>query len=91
LKICARLTPLKNLVSFAISLVAVAIFVWSGTVDWAFALLVMVSSALGGYLGGRLSVIAPQHLIRRGIIAFGCCLTLRSAGCARCEALYGQN
>ncbi|MEK6216128.1 MAG: sulfite exporter TauE/SafE family protein, partial [Boseongicola sp.] len=67
---------LKNLLSFAISLVAVAIFVWSGTVQWAFALVMMVSSALGGYLGGTLSVIAPQHLIRRGIIAFGCCLTL---------------
>jgi uncharacterized membrane protein YfcA len=66
---------LKNLVSFAISVVAVIIFVWSGTVQWAFALVMMVSSALGGYLGGTLSVIAPQHLIRRGIIAFGVCLT----------------
>ena len=67
---------LKNLVSFSISLVAVMIFVWSGTVHWAFALVMMVSSAVGGYLGGTLSVVAPQHLIRRGIIAFGCCLTL---------------
>lgn len=67
---------LKNLVSFSISVVAVIIFVWSGTVHWAFALVMMVSSAVGGYLGGTLSVIAPQHLIRRGIIAFGCCLTL---------------
>ena len=67
---------LKNLVSFAISLVAVTVFVWSGTVHWTFALVMMVSSALGGYLGGTLSMVATLHLLRRGIIAFGCCLTL---------------
>lgn len=66
---------LKNLVSFAISLFAVMIFVGSGTVHWTFALVMMGSSALGGFLGGTLSVIAPQHLLRRGIIAFGCFLT----------------
>ena len=66
---------LKNLVGFAISLVAVMIFVWAGTVHWTFALVMMGSSAVGGYLGGTLSVVAPVHLLRRGIIAFGCFLT----------------
>jgi len=67
---------LKNLVGFAISLVAVIIFIGSGTVHWTFALVMMVSSALGGYLGGTFSVVAPPQLLRRGIIAFGCFLTL---------------
>lgn len=67
---------LKNLVTFAISLFAVMIFIWSGTVHWTFALVMMVSSALGGYLGGTLSVVAPQTLLRSGIIAFGCFLTV---------------
>ncbi|MGI9391138.1 MAG: sulfite exporter TauE/SafE family protein [Boseongicola sp.] len=67
---------LKNLVGFVIGLFAVTIFVWSGTVNWTFALVMMGSSALGGYLGGTLSLIAPQQQLRRGIIAFGCFLTL---------------
>ena len=67
---------LKNLVGFSISLVAVMVFVSAGTVHWTFALVMMGSSALGGYLGGTLSVVAPQALLRRGIIAFGCFLTV---------------
>ena len=66
---------LKNLVSFGISVVAVVVFAGSGNVHWLYALVMMVSSAVGGYLGGTLSVVAPQKLLRRGIITFGCCLT----------------
>lgn len=67
---------LKNLVTFAISLVAVLIFVWSGKVHWPYALVMMASSAAGGYLGGAVSVAVPQAALRRGIIVFGGCLTL---------------
>ena len=67
---------LKNVVVTSITIFAVLVFVWTGTVAWVFALVMMVGASVGGYLGGIVSVSAPQTLIRRGIIAFGCFLTL---------------
>lgn len=67
---------LKNAVTFASSLMAVLVFGLTGTVAWTFALVMVVSSALGGYFGGVLSLMAPQKVLRRGIIVFGLLLTL---------------
>lgn len=67
---------LKNAVTFAASLMAVLIFALTSTVSWPFALTMAVSSALGGYLGGMLSLMAPQRLLRSGIILFGLFLTV---------------
>lgn len=66
---------LKNAVTFASSLMAVAIFALTSTVSWPFALTMMVSSAIGGYFGGVLSLMAPQRVLRVGIILFGLFLT----------------
>ena len=67
---------LKNAVTFASSLMAVAIFAMTSTVSWPFALIMMVSSAIGGYFGGVLSLMAPQRVLRGGIILFGLFLAL---------------
>ncbi|SHI86347.1 hypothetical protein SAMN05444000_103237 [Shimia gijangensis] len=66
---------LKNLVVFSVSLVAVVVFGFGGSVSWHFALVMMVSSSIGGYLGGRLALTVPQSALRVAIICFGLFLT----------------
>ncbi len=66
---------LKNVISFAISVISVLVFALSGTVAWKFAFILMISATIGGYLGGMLSARAPLAAMRTGIIIFGCCLT----------------
>ncbi|MFY0309888.1 sulfite exporter TauE/SafE family protein [Leisingera sp. D0M16] len=67
---------LKNAMVFAVSLMAVMIFGLSGQVAWGHALVMMLSSAAGGYLGGVLSLLLSPSLLRGGIIAFGSFLSL---------------
>lgn len=66
---------IKNLVVSAVSLTALVIFGLSGAVHWPFAAVMAVSSAVGGYFGGRLSQAIPQTILRLAIIAFGVFLT----------------
>lgn len=67
---------LKNAVTFVSSLLAVAIFAMTSTVAWPFAITMMISSAIGGYFGGVLSLKASQRVLRIGIICFGLFLTI---------------
>ena len=67
---------LKNLTVGAISIVAVAVVIFSGQVHWAYALIMAVGSAIGGYFGGSASQMVPQIYLRWGIIAFGVILTV---------------
>lgn len=67
---------LKNLVIFAITAVAVAVFATGGSVHWPYALVMMVTAALGGFLGGALSLAVPPRILRAGIIVFGLFLSL---------------
>ena len=66
---------LKNAVTGMVSLVAVAIFGLTGNVLWAVALLMMVGSTAGGYVGGALSKNIPALWLRWFIIGFGIFLT----------------
>ncbi len=66
---------LKNAVVFAVSIMAVLIFGLSGSVSWPFAIVMMISSSIGGYFGGSLSLMVPQRVLRAGIITFGVFLT----------------
>lgn len=50
---------------------AVTLFIAAGTVDWPVALIVMVGSVTGGYLGGRVAKFIPNEWLRRLIIAAG--------------------
>lgn len=66
---------MKNLIVSAVSVTALIVFGLSGAVHWPFAAVMAVSSALGGYLGGRYSQTVPQGVLRAGIIVFGVFLT----------------
>ncbi len=62
---------LKNLLSFELTLMAVAVYIWGGAIFWREALVMMLSATAGGYAGARLSYwIKPAHL-RLFIVAVG--------------------
>lgn len=67
---------LKNIAVFAVGCVAVVIFGLGGSIHWPYAIVMMISSTIGGYLGGMMSIALPQKFLRTGIICFGACLTI---------------
>lgn len=67
---------LKNGVIAAISLVAVAVYGFSGAVSLPHAVIMMFGATIGGYLGGSMSKRVPQKALRSGVIVFGALLTI---------------
>jgi len=63
-----RMNGLKTGLSFALSLISVAIFAFAGLVMWPQAVLMMVAASAGGYAGAPVARALPQPVIR-GIIA----------------------
>jgi uncharacterized protein len=66
----------KNAIISAISLVAVVVYGLTGAVAWSEAGIMMLGAALGGYLGGRMSLRVPQQGLRWAVIVFGVFLTV---------------
>lgn len=66
---------LKNLVSAALTAIAVVIYSLGGAVVWNDALLMMAAAATGGYLGARGARRVPAHYLRYGIVAVGALMT----------------
>lgn len=64
-----EMNGLKNGLSLALSAISVVIFSMSGLVEWYQAVLMMIASTIGGYLGAPIARILPRPLIRL-IIAF---------------------
>ena len=67
---------LKNGVIAAISLLAVAVYGFSGAVSLPHAVIMMIGATVGGYLGGAVSKRVPQNALRIGVIVFGALLTV---------------
>jgi hypothetical protein len=67
---------LKNLLSGLTSVIAVVVFVASGTVAWPHTLVMAAGALLGGYAGGRLARVVPEPVVRWIVIAIGCILTV---------------
>lgn len=70
-----QMNGLKNWGGTCINLVAVAIFAWSGIVNWPFAIVMSVGSVVGGYAGSRLAQKVSQLAVRRSIVAIGLAAT----------------
>jgi uncharacterized protein len=62
---------LKNGVSFVISAISVATFAAAGLVAWPAAVLMMVGSTAGGYLGAFLARLMPRRAVQALVIAVG--------------------
>jgi uncharacterized membrane protein YfcA len=66
----------KNVFGTLINTVAVVPLALSGLVSWTAAALVLVGGLLGGYAGGRLTLILPDAIVRIVIVILGTALTI---------------
>jgi uncharacterized membrane protein YfcA len=66
-----RLNALKQAISFAISLAASILFVFSGHIQWSVALVMACGALLGGVLGGRLAGHLKATTLRWIVVAIG--------------------
>jgi hypothetical protein len=66
-----RLNALKGLLSLVVNLVGVAVFVFSGLVDWPVALVVAAAAWVGGLLGVRVARVLPARVLRVLVVTFG--------------------
>lgn len=67
---------LKNLIGGATSIVAAAIFIAAGLVDWPHALVLGTGGVVGGYVGGRMVRYLPVRWMAAIVIAVGCVVTV---------------
>ena len=63
-----QMNGLKNGLSFALSAISVAVFAVGGLVEWHNALVMMISSTLGGYAGAPIARSLPRSVVR-GLVA----------------------
>jgi uncharacterized protein len=67
---------LKNGVSFVISAISVATFAAAGLVAWPAAVLMMLGSTAGGYLGAHVARLMPRRAVQALVIAVGLGMSL---------------
>lgn len=66
-----RLNALKQSVSLAVNVAAALLFVFSGKVVWATALVMAVGALAGGAIGGRLAGRVAPAVLRRVVVGIG--------------------
>ncbi|MCU0256594.1 MAG: sulfite exporter TauE/SafE family protein [Vicinamibacterales bacterium] len=66
-----RMNGLKNWGGFCINVVAAALFVVSGIVNWPVAAAMAAGAMAGGYLTAHLAQRVPQSAVRRAILVIG--------------------
>ena len=62
---------LKNLLATSFTLLSVAVFGIGGIIAWPEALVMMLGSTVGGYLGGRCGRLVNETYLRSGVVVFG--------------------
>lgn len=67
---------MKLLVSSAVSLVAIVLFVADGVIAWQAGLSVLVGTLVGGYVAARLSRLLPQPAVRAFVVVAGLGITV---------------
>ena len=66
-----RMNALKNVLVALVNGVAAAVFIVLAPVDWGIALVLLVGSSVGGYLGGRHGRRVAPAVLRTFIIVVG--------------------
>lgn len=62
---------LKNLLATTFTIISIVIFGFNGLINWPVAIVMMVASTAGGYLGGRYSKRVNAKYLRSFVITFG--------------------
>jgi uncharacterized membrane protein YfcA len=71
-----RLNGLKSVLSFIVNLVGVLIFVVSGSVAWAYAAILLVTSYVGGMLGASVARLLKPAILRYVVVVLGVVVAL---------------
>ncbi|EFC80104.1 sulfite exporter TauE/SafE family protein, partial [Parafrankia sp. EUN1f] len=66
-----RTNALKTLLSFGVNSIGVVVFLVTAQVSWAFAGILVVTSACGGVLGARVARILPANVLRTAVVVLG--------------------
>ncbi|MEM7749376.1 MAG: sulfite exporter TauE/SafE family protein [Pseudomonadota bacterium] len=66
---------LKNLLATSFTILSIIVFGFGGIIAWPEALVMMVGSTLGGYLGARYARHFNERYLRSAVIAFGVVLS----------------
>jgi uncharacterized membrane protein YfcA len=70
------MNAVKTLLAVLINGVAVVIFVWRGAIFWPEAAVMVAGAIAGGYGGAHYARRLPPLVVRRGVLAVGCALTV---------------
>jgi uncharacterized protein len=70
-----RMNAVKTLLASAINGMSVVVFLWSGRVNWKFAVPMIVSAIIGGFLGASVARRLDKNLIRYTVVMIGLLLS----------------
>lgn len=70
-----RMNALKNAMSAVLTVFAVGIYAFAGTVRWGWVALMLPAVLLGGYAGARAARRLPREALRWGIVVIGLVMT----------------
>jgi uncharacterized membrane protein YfcA len=71
-----KANSIKLLMAFLIQVVSAAILIAGGLVHWPHAIITMLASSAGGYLGVGVARRVPEKIIRAAVVAVGAVLTV---------------
>lgn len=66
---------LKNLLATSFTMVSIVIFGVGGLIDWPAAMLMMIGSTVGGFLGGHGAKRVNERVLHRAVVVFGLVLS----------------
>jgi uncharacterized membrane protein YfcA len=72
-----KVNAVKQVLSLTVNLLAAAFFVTSGRVEWHFAVVMAVTSLIGGNLGGRMASRLPANALRATVVGLGLVVATR--------------
>lgn len=71
-----KMNGIKSLVSAVITAISVSVYAVGGLIAWPQALMMMLSSVAGAYIGARLIRKLPARILRSAIVVMGVLMTL---------------
>ena len=71
----SAMNGIKLLISAAVSLTAIILFIFTGTIAWFEGFIVLIGTMMGGFLAAHISKRIPQHFVRYFVILASCGIT----------------
>ncbi|MFT7491255.1 MAG: putative membrane protein YfcA [Pseudohongiellaceae bacterium] len=71
----SAMNGIKLLISAAVSLTAITLFIYTGTIAWFEGFVVLIGTMMGGFLAAHISKRIPQRFVRLFVILASCGIT----------------